>query len=61
MIVNFKSNGITILIHKDMPYLPELEDRVKILDDWYVVEDRYFIFPKRGEEEVIIYLTQISE
>lgn len=61
MFAKFVCNGYVVL-ERNVDYIPDNEDRIKVLDDFYVVNDRVFFFTKRENNDgVMIYLTKISE
>ena len=61
MFVRFVCNGYVVL-ERNLDYIPDNEDRIKVLDDFYVVDDRVFYFTKRESDDgVMIYLTKLSE
>lgn len=61
MFVRFVCNGYVVL-ERNLDYIPDNEDRIKVLDDFYVVDDRVFCFTKRESDDgVMIYLTKLSE
>lgn len=60
MFAKFVCDGFVIL-QRNIAYIPENEDRIKIFNDFYVVDDRVFYFVKNEKDDgVMIYLTKIS-
>lgn len=61
MFARFTCDGYVVL-EREIDYVPDNEDRIKILDDFYVVDDRIFFFTKREKDDgVMIYLTKLSK
>ena len=61
MFARFTCDGY-VVFEREIDYVPDNEDRIKILDDFYVVDDRVFFFTKREKDDgVMIYLTKLSK
>ena len=59
MNVQFICDGFVVM-EEAMHYIPDNEDRIKIEEDYYIVDDRMFIFTKR-QKIAKVFLTKISE
>lgn len=61
MEVKFICNEGYLVLQRHVGCVPEIEDRVSVLDDLYVVTDRVFTFrPNEKDDEVRVYLDKIS-
>lgn len=61
MFARFICNGY-IVLERNVDYVPYNKDRIKVLDDFYIVDDRVFFFTKRENDDgVMVYLTKLSE
>ena len=61
MNAKFVCDGYVVL-QRHVGHVPDNEDRIKIFDDFYIVDDRIFTFSKKESNDyVTVYLTKISE